>query len=94
MKFEPTFTAHVKSMVSKTFELSFTPDWDGVLVLTASCGCTTFPKNKFDVKSGIPVNFEFIMLKGNNYTGNIRYNKFNNFEQEEKARTIINVIVE
>jgi len=94
MKFEPTYTVNVKPNVAKTFELSCIPDWDGTLVLTSSCGCTTYPRNKFDVTAGVPVNFEFIIMKSQNYTGSIRYNKFNNFEQIEKGRTTLQVIVE
>jgi len=78
MIYEKEKHIEVKPSVSTMFEMQVTPDWTGKLMLNASCGCTSFPQSQFDCIENVPVIFQYIMNKSHDFTGKIKYSKFQN----------------
>lgn len=93
MIYEQNKLIEVKPNIPTTFELSVIPNWTGKLMLGSSCGCTSFPQNQLDCVENVPVTFQFIMNKSHDYTGKIKYNKFQNGHFVHVAETILTVKV-
>lgn len=73
----------VKANTPTTFKHTYTPNFTGTLRLGSSCGCTTFPINQFEAKNGIPIDFEFVINKNQNYDGSIKYYALTNLASKQ-----------